>query len=128
MKEGSLVVNSLQISWICTSLSLAIISEDVHRNAVILGITLRPPSYKCYHYAKMRVPNHRGKEQLLVTVVTPNPKDLGGGLQAASAQIGSEMGKLSRGTAALGKGHRSCFGRKLHIACTFWKLEHITAI
>lgn len=30
--------------------------------------------------------------------------DLGGGLQAASAQIGTEMGKLSRGTAALGKG------------------------
>ena len=50
-------------------------------------------------------PNHRGNQQLLVTVVTQTPKDLGGGLQAASAQIGTEMGKLSRGTAALGKGH-----------------------
>ena len=31
-------------------------------------------------------------------------QDLGGGLQAASAQIGTQMGRLSRGTAALGKG------------------------
>ncbi|CAK9050644.1 unnamed protein product, partial [Durusdinium trenchii] len=30
--------------------------------------------------------------------------DLGGGLQAASAQIGTQMGRLSRGTAALGQG------------------------
>lgn len=44
----------------------------------------------------------------------PNPKDLGGGLQAASAQIGTEMGKLSRGTAALGKGHRSFWREIAH--------------
>ena len=31
-------------------------------------------------------------------------KDLGGGLQAASAQFGTQMGRLSRGTAALGQG------------------------
>lgn len=30
--------------------------------------------------------------------------DLGGGLQAASAQFGTQMGRLSRGTAALGQG------------------------
>lgn len=91
MKEGWLVVNSLQISWICTSLSLAIISEDVHRNAVILGITLRPfhtnviimlniREFRCFVFGggagsfPPNSPNHRGNQQLLVTVVTQTPR------------------------------------------------------
>ncbi|CAE6956622.1 unnamed protein product [Symbiodinium natans] len=39
-----------------------------------------------------------------VQAVTAGPRDLGGGMEAASAQIGISGGLLSRGTAQLGKG------------------------
>ena len=80
-----------QLDLYISIISYNLISEDVHRNAVILGITLRPfhtnviimlniREFRCFVFGggagsfPPNSPNHRGNQQLLVTVVTQTPR------------------------------------------------------